>query len=54
MNENIGPNAAEDVRLCALDPKIPNAASLRAMEELESGGGKRLPSIEALFQHLDI
>jgi len=36
------------------DVKVPNAASLGAMAELEAGRGKRLATAEALFDDLGI
>ena len=34
--------------------KVPNAATLRAITELEQGKGKRFDSADALFEELDI
>ena len=33
--------------------QVPNAATAEAIEELESGGGERLDSVEALFTDSD-
>ena len=33
--------------------QVPNATTVRAMEELESGGGQRFESAEELFRDLD-
>ena len=33
--------------------QVPNAATAEAIEELESGGGERLDSVEALFADSD-
>lgn len=34
--------------------QVPNPATVRAMKELEDGGGKRFESVEELFRDLDI
>ena len=36
------------------DVKIPNAETLEAMNELESGGGKRYKNSQEMFKDLDI
>ena len=33
--------------------KVPNAATVRAIKELESGGGTRYSSVEEMFKDLD-
>ena len=37
-----------------LEVNVPNAATRRAMAELEQGKGKRFDSADALFEDLDI
>jgi DNA-damage-inducible protein J len=44
---------ADEQRL-PFEVKVPNAATRRAMAQLEQGKGKRFDSAEALFEDLDI
>ena len=44
---------ADEQRL-PFEVKVPNAATRRAMTELEHGKGKRFDSAEALFEHFGI
>ena len=44
---------ADEQRL-PFDVKVPNAATRRAMTELEAGKGKRFDSADALFEDLGI
>jgi DNA-damage-inducible protein J len=42
---------AEERRL-PFEIKVPNAASVEAMDELDKGGGKRFDTIDELFEDL--
>jgi DNA-damage-inducible protein J len=44
---------ADEKRL-PFDVKVPNAESARAMQQLESGKGKRVADVKALFKELGI
>jgi DNA-damage-inducible protein J len=44
---------ADEQRL-PFEVKVPNAESVRAMQELEAGKGKRVANVDTLFKELDI
>ena len=44
---------ADEQRL-PFDLRVPNAATQRAMRELDEGKGERAESVEAMFEKLDI
>ena len=44
---------ADEKRL-PFEVKVPNAETIRAMNELEAGKGKRFDSADALFKDLDV
>jgi DNA-damage-inducible protein J len=44
---------ADEQRL-PVEVKVPNAESVRAMQELEAGKGKRVANVDALFKELGI
>ena len=45
---------AARLRRLPFEAKVPNAATRRAMAELEQGKGKRFESADALFEDLGI